>query len=334
MQLNLTVFGSHGNTATARLVINYFSREATIVPGPGWFRTRLNNYWQIEWSRTQGALYLSNDDTARYGDGHGIKLQACPTSEQDAARLSGIGAIRSTLSREFSTARVEWKIAGRTALRREILGIIQGLGLTFNPADKPNFPNGPPSAALIAAVDALFRKNNPGKEPPKRAKVTNCGEFPGEVLKQVAGDLPADVVQGVKVGTDMLKATGNMTKWKDYALEVEKLRGEVGSIWHPWNNRGELPRPGDVYVLGKTSTSGGEFGHVGIVVSPNGPVWTTADSGQGDGYGCCYQPRAYNPHTGTVKLLGVGSSKFQPDAGIRYLWGWIDVDALFKRTAE
>jgi len=53
--------------------------------------------------------------------------------------------------------------------------------------------------------------------------------------------------------------------------------------------------------------------------------------GKAMGLEVCYQPRAFDPESGAVTLKGIGTSKFQPDAGTKYLWGWVDVDALFQR---
>ncbi len=331
MLLKIGVRGSNGAFTRARLFLDFHNQEAIISAAADWHRTGMaikGTFWR---SPSTGVVYIENQDTARFGDGHGIKLFNAPWFANDTANVCGRGEMRSGNSTDFSNARIEWRVPGLTALRQEILNVVQGLGLTSNPADKSNFPNGPPSDALKKAVADLYRKQNPGKEPPVyKGKTTNCGELPGYVLERVGGDKPADMTVGIKVNGQQFAAKPSLTQWKEYAEALEVARGSRGAIWHPFRYGCGFPLPGDIYVLRKSS-GGSDFGHVGIVIDASTPVWKTADSGQGDGFGSCYQPRAFNSQTGTMTLLGMGSSRFQPDAGTRYLWGWVDVDALFQR---
>jgi len=285
MLLKMRIRGENGSVASGSLYLDFNGGSATIVPGAGWARTGMSHSWKVDRSHATGSIYLVNNDTLRYGDGHGFKLERPPFSETDTSHLQGFGEMRSAISHGFSTAKIAWRVPNLSPLRQQILDLVQSTGITFDPAMKKNFPNGPPSDALKQAVADFYRKNNNGKDPPKLGgKTTNCGEFPGYILERVAGDKPADLVKGIKVGGSQLSAKASMTAWADYAKAVEAKRGTKGTIWNPWYSGCGRPRPGDVHVLRK-KPSGTEFGHVGIVVDSNGALWTTADSGQGDGFG-------------------------------------------------
>jgi hypothetical protein len=65
---------------------------------------------------------------------------------------------------------------------------------------------------------------------------------------------------------------------------------------------------------------------VGIIYNSSTNTWITADCGQGNGFEGCKQKRQYDPNSGTVTLIGGGLS--QPDAGTRWLLGWINIEAL------
>jgi hypothetical protein len=192
------------------------------------------------------------------------------------------------------------------------------------PATQKNFPSGPPTQAMKDAV-ALARKNaGLPPVPPSAGKTTNCGEFPGWVARHLGGQVVGDLFKKFDTAYGALALTAPMTAWDQYAQKMEGYRKSSARIWRPFGPGCGRPLPGDVYVL--TKTPGGEFAHVGIIYDSSSETWITADCGQGKGFEGCKQKRQYERDSGKVTLVGVGTT--QPDAGTRYLLGWINMDAL------
>jgi hypothetical protein len=204
----------------------------------------------------------------------------------------------------------------------------------------------------------VCRKNLPAfpappKEPPncvadkagsEYAGVTNCGAFPGWIVKQIPGAaslVPDKLVSSWEV-TD--KATGQrvkktgtsvvtspMTAWEEFAKLVERRLKEPGSIWIPFQaGDAKRPQPGDFYVLAKSAGPRADFAHVGVMIDSRGRAWRTADAGQGSGFAVGYQTRTFDEQAGTLTLILNDGHTLPPDKGTRYLKGWVNIEKLFQ----
>ena len=205
-------------------------------------------------------------------------------------------------------------------VRKRIKEIVQGAKFPLYPNVRADFPNGPPKIPPPPGVTG---------------KVTNCGEFPGWVMKQLGGrGAPADLWLKFADQWGTYSLTAPMTGWEQWAKKVEAKRGPAakGTIWVPYKpGMSAVPQPGDIYVLhGWTKTEPKKYGfaHVGIVFEITGDQWTTADAGQGDGFGGCYNKRAVTGGKSFTASYGDPAKDKRPDSGSRDLRGWVDVGNL------
>lgn len=156
--------------------------------------------------------------------------------------------------------------------------------------------------------DARFSALMPGYEvhtDPETGKIVQT--FQGTVLPEnftTCGGLPC------RIGFDLGVKNG-VTQ-----CGVPGLR-DVGKATGTWVDAGQRrPMPGDFYGL--SQTPGGILTHVGVIIDAGGPIWKTADAGQGphDRQAAAYVDRPYDP-----KALTLGGP-----AGPRPFAGFLDVE--------
>lgn len=145
--------------------------------------------------------------------------------------------------------------------------------------------------------DAKFTKIAPGYDADDASLphgFTTCGYLPCHVGR-------------------MLKVANCITQG---GLEQMRTNGRKDGSWVDANGKNR-PRPGDLYAIGSDKL----IVHVGVIIDPSGPIWKTADAGQGSigaGQQANYLSRPYDPSG--VTLGG--------PAGPRKLAGWIDIDKV------
>jgi hypothetical protein len=197
------------------------------------------------------------------------------------------------------------------------------------PAPTPPAPAGantPVRQRAIAAVTTLLPP--PGSltqgQRPEGVKGTGCGEFPGRMLARVPVKPRTDPTAfKITVNGVTLRLTDPTTWWELMAKEIDKQQNPPRKVWVPWS-AGARPLPGDIYILGKHANIA-EFQHVGVIVDATGPVWTTGDGGQGNGFQSGYVKRDYSAADGSIK------GEFGNMARVR---GWVDLDSLFASARE
>jgi hypothetical protein len=212
-------------------------------------------------------------------------------------------------------------------IRQRVLDLIKDIPFNFPPVYKVNFPSGPPSS-------------KPGAV---KGKVTNCGEFPGWITRQIGGSgAPKDLSLKFHDQWGDYSLTAPMTGWETWAKKLQAQRGNSAEpVWIPYSKT-DRPQPGDIYVLyGWTDLVIEEkpkkvygFAHVGFIIDGSGSTWITADCGQGEGAGSgfsgCYQKRTFSDGKLTLQSSTVHSGKPQPDAGTKDIKGWVNLENLFK----
>lgn len=148
---------------------------------------------------------------------------------------------------------------------------------------------------------------------------TTCGGLPAYVLGRlgVGGGIASGGLEGVREAAQELGA---------WVPNSHLHRTMYASFAHT----PRLPKPGDIYLQ---VAYGKEYyiKHIGIVVDPSGPVWWTADAGQGPRrqQAAIYCRRKYDADRRTLSHLIV-SDKWEPEA--RILDGWIDLDKAILLT--
>ncbi|MEQ9408758.1 MAG: hypothetical protein RIK87_13565 [Fuerstiella sp.] len=311
-----------GGLAKAQLNLDFQSQAWSVQQDQGWRLAGFPSKGKL--LRIRGDLHLEDPRGSIYENY--ITLINSPTSEADTTHISGRGSVDEPDDSRFLNAKVRWHQQTQlTAIRRRILALIRTkAGFQFSPNFKLDFPNGPPSDALKAAAAKAGIKAGTGK-------VSNCGEFPGWIVRQLGERVPADLHEKFETGWGKVNAMSSTIGWNLIAERAEKVRGLAkGTLWVPFQARGPRPKPADIYILSE-SPGRRSFAHVGVVVNADGNPWITADCGQGGGYAGCYQRRSWGSKDGTLTLLNVGENSRQPDAGTRYLVGWVNVDGLFRK---
>lgn len=163
--------------------------------------------------------------------------------------------------------------------------------------------------------DARFSKLAPGYEvhiDPDTGKLVQT--FQGNVLPEsftTCGSLPC------RIGYDLGVKDG-ITR-----CGVPGMR-DIGKAAGAWVDAGRRrPEPGDFYGL--SQTPGGILTHVGIIIDASGPIWRTADAGQGphDKQAAAYLDRPYD-----AKALTLGGP-----AGPRPFAGFLDVEKYMAGRA-
>lgn len=179
-------------------------------------------------------------------------------------------------------------------------------------ASRGSSTTGPPSARRLRIVndilpsvvpsrygDARFAKLAPGYRPddPKLPPgFTTCGYldlFVGHALGAKDG-----ITRG---GTEQIRTAG-----------------KAANAWvEPGGGR--LPSPGDLYGIDKIDSAGNRYiVHVGVIVDASGPVWRTADAGQG--------PRNAQEAQYVDRPYDAANATLGGPAGPRPLAGWINID--------
>lgn len=152
--------------------------------------------------------------------------------------------------------------------------------------------------------DAKFKRIAPGYTPDDPALpkgFTTCGYLPCFIGREL----------GLKGVTEC-------------GLERLRERGRELNAWIEPDGTNR-PKPGDLYGIDTTIGIGPNaknlIVHVGVIVDSSGPVWTTADAGQGSvgtGQAALFVKRPYDP----IRMTLGGPAK------PRKLAGWIDIDKL------
>lgn len=349
--------GNGGGQSCARLELNFASHTWSVKSGhSAWLSvgSRLDGIFE---TKSWGVMWLWEKVPRPV---HRIIVHDAPTGEDDFTHLNGRARLFKPAKPSFQDAIVPWKAekpagGSLTPIRRRILNIIASAGFGMFPAVRKNFPYGPLTPAKVMALEAALNKNRDPALPRKTVKttgVTNCGSFPGWVVSRIGGSGIDKALNfkfsrgGQNYGTS---ESGSMTQWDVWAQEFDKQPDQIGKdpVWISAGG-GKRPKPGDIYVLDKVANAdripttdgipdtGGKplsssgFGHVGFIISAEGSVWKTADTGQGGGYDGAYQNRAYSDAAGTLYLNpSMGTNRLPPDLGLRLLKGWVDVDRLF-----
>lgn len=140
----------------------------------------------------------------------------------------------------------------------------------------------------------------------------------GELTYTTCGELPCAV--GRFLRADKCITSGGLDAMRDNGRKVGAWVDANGS------NR---PRPADPFAI---QNSTGLIVHVGIIVDASGPVWKTADAGQGGrgaGQRAEYILRPYDAKTVTVGGPGtkyVEGQGWTGASGPRRVAGWYDID--------
>lgn len=324
MFLNLAVVDKRNqNRGSVRLELD-FQAQAWSIPaaqqqawaGVGFSNPPKGSFELKDW----GVMWLWDQ---RPGEHNTLIIWKPPVAEDDSSHPKGQARIYDPKDASFKDAVIDWSVEAApkptlSPVRQRVKDIIRGIPFNYFPPAKENFPNPPPNA-----------KTYPKPDYAKETKVTNCGEFPGWIAKHMGGaNLPADTFMKFHDKWGDYALTAPMIGWDAWAKKLENARKAPGSIWVPYS-KGLKPQPGDIYILLKADKV--NFAHVGIIFECDRNPWTTADCGQGDGFGGCYQRRTFDEATGSLTLLLPGPPpKYKlPDAGLRYLKGWVNIDNLF-----
>jgi hypothetical protein len=209
-------------------------------------------------------------------------------------------------------------------IRQQVLDLIKKIPFNFPPVYKVDFPSGSPSSKPAAV----------------KGKVTNCGEFPGWVTRNLSvSDAPKDLSLKFHDQWGDYCLTAPMTGWETWAKKLQSHRGaNAEPVWIPYCKT-KKPQPGDIYVLhgwtnlvvgGKPTKIYG-FAHVGIIIDVTDSTWTTADCGQGGGFSGCYNKRTFYDGKLTLQSNSLHQDKPQPDAGSKDIRGWVDLGNMFKK---
>lgn len=248
------------------------------------------------------------------------KLRAAIRALQarDAAPRWDVSAEAANLQRHIPSARV-LVIGGAVASGLALLGGLVALAAKKSSSGAAGAPAGAGAAELsplrqkaldlVAGVvpskygDAKFSELAPGYKPTNPglpAGFTTCGYLVCYVAIRLG-------MKGMiaRCGTNGVKQAGQTAgAWVDAG----------GS---------RRPLPGDFYCL--VNDLGGVI-HVGVIEDASGPVWKTADAGQGSHteQEALYVQRTYDP---VALTLGDGPNK-------KKLGGWDDLDLLLKGTVN
>jgi hypothetical protein len=334
MLMEVTVTSGGKKAAWAQLDLDFTANTWSVQENTGWggLGVAKEGYfelksWDVMWL---GNRVIQNKDNV-------IVLWNPPTKDPDPAHRGGEGRFSDPFNSNYRDAKIQWSVAGLTAVRQKILDICKGVLL---PAPDTFLTPGKPPMTLITSQTHA------------KGKVTNCGVFPGWIAGKLgAGALVPEQVQfkpytdaeGKLVTPPPAVVTSPMTAWEDFALKLEQSRKlKAGTLWVPFDPaRGDRPQPGDFYVLSKKVN--GEFGHVGVMIDSVGTVWITADCGQGQENAMMVP----DPADSTKKIkkviwsrgmaAGYRRRQFDPaDGGMtgefgekRWLKGWVNVDNLF-----
>ena len=320
MDIKVSLSG-RGAYVKAQIFLDFRNRNWAVRQQAGWSLTGLPMQGRLSKLRSDLHLFDPNSDVFR----NYFVLKNGPGSELEASPRTGQGYIEAPTNRRFANSTVNWsQHSDLSPIRNQILSIIRGAGFQFSPNYKPDFPSGEPSDKVKAAAKQVGIKSGTGK-------VSNCGEFPGWIIKQLGERVPKGLFTYVGTGGwGKVNAASPTIGWNFVAKGAERRRRlPAGSIWVPFEQNGPKPKPGDIYIIANES-SRRRFAHCGIVINANSNPWITADCGQGGGYAGCYQRRNWDGAAGTLTLHVEKEHSWQPDAGTRWISGWVNVDALLN----
>jgi hypothetical protein len=349
MFMEITVFDAR-NTNRGRFQIelafgkeNRWTLQEKLEKGDGWSCLNFSDGSQGTFEvRDNGVIWIWDQDSTGK-QRNTLIIWDAPKQEGDVSKTEGFGRIYDPSDAAFKDARIAWKTPGLTPVRKKVLEIIA-----------KTFPAYPGNLPIPNIIDRSTSYGSTGL-----GKVTNCGILPGWIAKQLGYYLPWDeryknwkfrtqeyehkipqseifkLDKGDKSPTSftapMAGGWGQVPDMpiSSYPMMLERVRNCPGKIWIPFyggkQNKDKRPQPGDIYVL--MQDSAGHFAHVGIIIDAVGSVWRTADCGQCGTNAAAYKKRVFNKNDGTL-ILDPPETNI-PDAGIRYLEGWIDIDQLY-----
>jgi hypothetical protein len=159
---------------------------------------------------------------------------------------------------------------------------------------------------------------------------TSCGSLP----QFVSAYLGAEPLKNGKPSGNAAYAE----YMKKRSLSGTKAIRDRGNQFGAWIEADLIKRPkmGDIYGLLDRDKNGQPLtdkkndyiGHVGVILDASGPVWTTADLGQGNGWeGKIDVVRPYKADIGQL----YGEVRQGGVSPYRVLAGWVDIDKYFAK---
>jgi hypothetical protein len=304
-----------------QLELNWVTRTWSVAPDQGaWRRVGFSNRGPFE-TRVNGTLWLWDQSPGKLKTNTVIVWDG-PVGPKDLIHKDGEGVLSEPRDAKLRDGRIKWALAAgaeTAALRDQVRTLCE--------KNLPAFPD------LREPPNML--ESTPGKvKTPGGA--TGCGGFPGWMIQQLGADkFPKEpvtmnwtetvVVDGVKTQVPKsasVKVTSPIIAWEEMAKKIEKRRNAPGSIFIPFvPGSTRKPKTGDIYLLRQPN---GWFRHVGVIYDATGPIWRTADGGQGKGFAVGFRDRSFTPATGKI----IGEDK--TDAFVK---GWVDLEALVEKKA-
>src|SRR5262245_8509376 len=239
MLLNVTLYDNrNASRGSVRLRLDFATKQWSIPGGSqqAWAGVGYTNSAEGAFEvRVNGAIWLWDQ---RPGEHNTIIIWDAPTGDSDFTHDKGQGLIFDPKDPSLKDGRIIWTLdpssVSSAPIRARVLELIKGIPFDFPPVYKVNFPSGPPN-------------NRPDVY---NGKVTNCGEFPGWITKNLGGSgAPSEVSFKFHDKGRGHSLAAPMTAWETWAKMFQSKRGSTAEpIWIPYGQTAR-PKSGDIYVL-------------------------------------------------------------------------------------
>ncbi len=288
-----------------------------------WHRIASNRDGLLE-SKSWGVAWLwdrNNKDKKR----NPIILHKPPLGEVDTRNTSGTGFLFDPIDTELKDSRLLWAVQAEA--RERILTPVRKFILELcNSHVECSY--GDDNYKLITAN---LKKDDQSVRSAEEWQTDGSGPIP--MQPGLTGDALANAIKNGQVKKKRKYTTcGSLTGFLGARLGApDKFGGTNGLREHPMGiggydlggwiepNGTNRPLPGDMYAIGKNTSSG--IVHVGVIIDASTDMWVTADMGQNGGWGG--RRRVKRPFRQEGYLL---EGEQETGGGLRQLAGWLDVD--------
>jgi hypothetical protein len=319
-----------------------------VLEGDGWSRVSSSDQGPFDVMKDNGVIWLWDQGPGK--PRNTVIIYDAPQHDADYTKTQGQARIYDPGDPALKDGWIRWTTPGLSPLRQRVLQIIGNVFPGYpgrlpipNAIDRStSYPKGVTNCGILPGwVARQLGYYMPWEEKIKRLKedLTKKGlwEETKQKLKLEDREYRYKVPdsENLKVEDQKTSFTASMAagwglgRLEEYPIKLEQARGlRPGTIWVNYlsdpNRAGKRPLPGDIYVL---QDAGGGFEHVGIIIDAVGGVWRTADCGQAGLNAAAYKKRKFDERAGTLVLDPPETNI--PDAGTRWLQGWVNIDHLF-----